>query len=473
MILNWRWFISKTLREACEDHKHIRKLLDAQRDLLKEEKIESLQKSLDNLKEHCQGPLNLEELKEAREDLMTTAETVLIPYEDRNWRDMIETSLVVITLVLAFRTFFFQPFKIPTGSMQPTLYGITIENYLETHTCQNSEQGILTSYSEVFKPADAGRTLIFENGKEVEISEWLSKKTVKIESEENFDDLHFTFKQNEFPNFWGRFKGWFSGYSYHSLKAEGNWTLVNVSEPSSIPIFKKQTLYFRDETGKKIKKTIWFPPIKTGPLLPAYIPKREFKEGEYVYKLRLKTGDHLFVNRITYNFRQPKRGDIAVFIMNDRDATHYGGNLDPLAMTPVTMDDTFYIKRLVALGGERVSIGRDNHLVVDGRRLDSATPRFEYVYSHPKRFVLGSEGYFREYAHQYAIDSQYSGHESSRLINEHPFHVTENHYLMFGDNTASSSDSRMWGAIKRENVIGHASFVYWPPFTPRFGWGHR
>jgi signal peptidase I len=55
-------------------------------------------------------------------------------------------------------------------------------------------------------------------------------------------------------------------------------------------------------------------------------------------KARVVTGDHLFVERVTYNFRRPERGEIIVF----RSEDHPG-------MTPFT----HYIKRLVGLGGDR------------------------------------------------------------------------------------------------------------------------
>ena len=51
--------------------------------------------------------------------------------------------------------------------------------------------------------------------------------------------------------------------------------------------------------------------------------------------------------------------------------------------------------------------------------------------------------------------------------------MLENHYLFFGDNTSNSMDSRSWGALPKQNVIGLSSFVYWPPLSPRFGWSHR
>ena len=51
--------------------------------------------------------------------------------------------------------------------------------------------------------------------------------------------------------------------------------------------------------------------------------------------------------------------------------------------------------------------------------------------------------------------------------------VNPGHYLMFGDNTVNSRDSREWGELPQQNVIGHSSFVYWPPLSPRFGWSHQ
>ncbi len=51
----------------------------------------------------------------------------LKPYPNAAWRENVEVLLVALAVAMAIRTFFLQPFKIPTGSMQPTLFGVTSE----------------------------------------------------------------------------------------------------------------------------------------------------------------------------------------------------------------------------------------------------------------------------------------------------------------------------------------------------------
>ena len=50
--------------------------------------------------------------------------------------------------------------------------------------------------------------------------------------------------------------------------------------------------------------------------------------------------------------------------------------------------------------------------------------------------------------------------------------IPPGHYMVMGDNTLNSLDSRAWGYFAATNVIGKSFFVYWP-ISPRFGWGYR
>jgi signal peptidase I len=213
--------------------------------------------------------------------------------------------------------------------------------------------------------------------------------------------------------------------------------------------FKKQRFAVGNE-----QFTMWSPPdqlfnragLHDGMQIP---PNTTF------IKLKVSSGDHLFVNRVTYNFRQPRRGETIVF-----ESTG----------VPRLIQNTHYIKRLVALGGEKVRLGDDRHLVINGVRLDASTPGFEnvYTFSGPPQ-----------------VD-HYSGHVNAKVAAENgkpglaewfpdgnkERTIRPNHYLTFGDNTMNSFDSRDWEDFPREKTVGKSGFVFWP-ITSRFGWGQN
>src|SRR5260370_19843105 len=60
-------------------------------------------------------------------NLEKAANKWLKPYPNAAWRENVEVLLVALAVAMAIRTFFIQPFKIPTGSMQPTLFGVASE----------------------------------------------------------------------------------------------------------------------------------------------------------------------------------------------------------------------------------------------------------------------------------------------------------------------------------------------------------
>src|SRR5262249_36818495 len=147
----------------------------------------------------------------------------------------------------------------------------------------------------------------------------------------------------------------------------------------------------------------------------------------------------------------PKRGEI---IVSD---TH---GIDRL---PLEQQNTFYIKRLDALRGDKLRLEKNHlmntvpvaHLGVNAQPVSASTPHFENLYSYsgapPTKEVLG----YRE--------NQYFGHAMLEGLSPgSELEVAPHHYFVMGDNTFNSSDSRYWGDFPQEKVIGKSFFVYWP-----------
>jgi signal peptidase I len=428
-----RWFLSQTVRNACAVRKHYRRLLASQCDMLSAEANAAVQLKLDELgaaiQEGHTGRIN-----NKSEELQFAAEKWIKPYPNAAWRENVEVLLVALAVAMAIRTFFLQPFKIPTGSMQPTLFGVSA----------------YPDYYPVWDAAGSGQN----DRARAEFEKVKKQQTDMV-----------------IPSGWHRIKEWFQGNSYVHFVAptDGSVDVDAVGQVTRILIFNlKQTFVFAGE-----EHTIWFPPDYGEPpqdmnplsFRAGFLRGRVYHKGEDVIKLRMTSGDHLFVDRLSYNFHRPVRGDTIVFetagIPEDKRDTYRIPN------------DEFYIKRLVGLPGEKVQIGDDRHLIIDGHRLDASTPHFESVYGFDPA--------------QPPRDSQWSGHVNGTVAQKYnisgllrgsgmPFFPDEQTVvdipagdcLPMGDNTCNSLDSRFWGPIPEDYVIGKSFFVYWP-LSARFG----
>jgi signal peptidase I len=131
---------------------------------------------------------------------------------------------------------------------------------------------------------------------------------------------------------------------------------------------------------------------------------------------RARYSDRVLALRIVYRFRDPRRGEIAVF------------HAPTAAASCGESGSLTFIKRVIGLPGETVS-ERNGIVFVDGRRLS-------------ERYVPASE--------------------RDRRTSSWP-KLEPGQYFMLGDNRSASCDSRDWGPVRRPSFIGPASITYWPP----------
>src|SRR5262249_11047022 len=124
----------------------------------------------------------------------------------------------------------------------------------------------------------------------------------------------------EVPPRWKRFfMYWFTGVGYDYVVASADGELKPAEDvPQKFLLFNlKQTFYVGNESY-----TVWFPPDnllrRAGLLDRSGLPvSRTFRKGDTLVKMKSYSGDHLFVDRVTYNFRRPQRGEIIVFETKD------------------------------------------------------------------------------------------------------------------------------------------------------------
>ena len=186
----------------------------------------------------------------------------------------------------------------------------------------------------------------------------------------------------------------------------------------------------------------------------------------------LLIGDFILVNKLVYRVSEPRKGDIIVF--------RYP--VDP------SLD---YIKRVIAGPGDVVEFeefydheaeikvyrvrvnGRDYKLKY--RELKVFNGKFyyefeEYIPLNGK--LLSHKVWYSAYPDKVAGLASYSGDECLRRKHDLcvKFRVPEKHYFVMGDNRDNSEDSRFWGFVPEENVLGKAFVIYFsgevPPLTP-------
>ncbi len=191
----------------------------------------------------------------------------------------------------------------------------------------------------------------------------------------------------------------------------------------------------------------------------------------------LRVGDHPLVNKLIYKIREPQRGDVVVFLYpvieygctecmfkykflglfnryeysyiydyrEDYDKVQYGNipfeelpkdwicpacGADKSSFRELTRKP--FIKRLIGLPGETVKI-ENGKIYINGSQLQEPSS------------ITGRN---------YVAERQFGTEETKIPLDS---------YFVLGDNTTNSKDSRYWGFVPKKNIIGKATFIYWPP----------
>lgn len=372
-------------------------------------------------------------------------------YPQSSLVENVEFFLVAAIVILGLRAYFIQPFKIPTNSMWPSYYGMTAEVFQpgEEPGAARKLARLLTlgaSNYTVKAPADGevmvpvflygrgGGAVAFAQkpGRSLGVFPTMMREfTFMVGGQQAKVSVPADF-QGEFEQVLDEsFKG--AAPSFYSVLQDG---LARRSE------LERST--FRDTSGAQpVERTVYWVP--TG---------KKVKKGESVMSFDILTGDLLFVERISYNFVQPKVGSGFVFKT---------GNIRSPEMQDVAGNQIsqYYVKRLVGTPGDTLEIKAPvlyrNGKPIEGSDAFGKNARREGKYP----------GYTNNSGGPLMLDGvQASG--DGTLPAGATVTVPANSFYALGDNSPRSKDSRFWGFVPEKDVVGRPLFIYFP-LTSRWG----
>ena len=239
------FFTPKHVKEGRHYRHALKRLIHYKKDILPAKDLAVLQELLARLQQALKSR-HKEEIFTVRDEIERAVGRIAPPPKDAGWRENVEVFLVAIVIAAGVRAYFLQPFKIPTGSMQPTLFGI-----VGTPTVARPPNPISRAIQLVL----FGRHYIDVTAKEADIIVDLEEATYL-----NF----FTF------------------------------TTI-VGEKNSYTVFAPRDTLYRDFGVQ---------------------PRRSYQQGETIARGFIQTGDQVFVDKMSYHFANPNRGQVFVFKTN-------------------------------------------------------------------------------------------------------------------------------------------------------------
>ena len=435
---------SGKLRETAKHWLYLgAKVYHFRKDELLDSDIEKLSRSMDAVRAGLKGiSSDKQRLKNALAEMESLMKEIGGSFYPRSSiGENVEFFFVAMIIYIGITTFFVKPFKIPTNSMWPTYFGMTAEVWNESEAPGSVARMIrLLAYGasryeieapvegELMIPVVLGgsigrssiglykypvskRKYLVLPGEGVGYEFMVGNQQMKLKVPKDFSLEESVLRDAWFPDE-ERFDTAFT-----RLIRRGKLT-------------GEQTVQMKDARG--YSRDVRIALVKTG---------KFFKKGETVLSFDILTGDQLFVDRMSYHFAEPKVGDGFVFRT---------GKIKHLK----ERGDIFYIKRLAGTPGDTIQID-EGKLLVNG---EAAAGSVAFDRNANK------EGLYRGYQYASTVAPAFSGllHPGERIT------LPEDSYLALGDNSYNSFDSRGWGYVPEEVIVGRPIMIYYP-FTKRFG----
>jgi signal peptidase I len=416
-------FLPKYVKRGKHILQGVKKFLDYNRDLMTPESLAAVITARDSYKAVLETR-NAQNLAAEEKSLTKVCEKALPNYKMDPIRENVEVIIVAVLVALGIRAYFLQPFKIPTSSMQPTLNGLI---------------GTAMPGSEPFpNPVKQGWDFV-----------------------------------------WG-------GINYTELKAPTGTGLriTSVQQKSVAGFFTRTIVGFSDGSSstcycpaKQLFSDLWIAGRPLGMLPVEDFPLKQMNmpvpSGAVLARGALQTGDQLLVDKMSYHFSKPTRGEVFVFHTKDVPVPSVRKDEKGNVLT------SHYIKRLGGLPGDKLMIV-DPHLYVNGKIAEDSgfqkvmkaeenpelNPHINKLHGYLEGPVDPSGKKMRQYepGPDNIKTERVDFEGKSRVV----FQVGEHEYFALGDNSGHSSDSRDWGKVPERNLVGRALIVYWP-FAPHWG----
>jgi|GEM_PF-702124 len=291
------FFTPHYLKEARNLIEGASKTLHHYRDILRMDQCRTLEQGIAELREAVsfKDRPGIEKFSTALE---TSFSSIIPANPHAAWTENVEAIIVAVALAVGFQAYFLKPFKIPTGSMQPTLYGMTGH--------PTSEQN----------PPPLARIIDF----------------VQL------------------------------GRTHLDLKASRQEEILDLQEQTKLNFFT-----FTDVTTTAGTHKI-FAPRDVLARDFGIRPGRVYEAGDSIVHGYVQAGDQVFVDRMTYQFQNPKSSDVFVFTTKGIRKIEMG--IDP------ALGSQFYIKRLAGVPGMTLRIDSPNLFL---NEVLAASPQFQRV----------------------------------------------------------------------------------------------